>query len=188
MLGQWTWQKLGGLALLTAMIVFALSPVRKLVISSPAHNTRKIYPLPANGRFRVLYDARPRRHQVMGEFDIVRNGRLRLLRMIYRKPFPLKKLKTIVPPRAITEDATHVYIRQSIPPFPALHLVLTTSRHQALLMDHRVVTLRDIFPDGSLLDIRTVRRARIFWWWLKWTGIWLGSSHHGSMSLGKIPE
>ncbi len=177
MVGRWSWKTLGGLALLTAVIVFALSPVRRLIVASPAQNIRKIYPLPVNSRFRILYDARSQGHRVMGEFEIVRNGQFRLLRMIYRKPFPLERLKTIVPPRTVTEDATHVYIRQKIPPFPALHLVVTAPRRQTLLMDHRVVRFRDIFPHGALLDIRTVRRARIFWWWLKWTGTWLGSSH-----------
>ena len=178
MKGRWQFRKVLGLVILTGMMIFMLAPVRKLVVSFPSGNLRMVYPLPPHGRFSILYDARPEGHHATGDFFIERDGRLRLLRMIYQKPFPLGKIRNTVSPGCVTEDPSHVFVRQEIPPFPAVHLVVTAARGQTLLLEGRAVHLRDIFPEGALLDIRTVRRARLFWWWMNWTGTYLEGSRH----------
>ncbi len=164
----WNRRKVFGLLLVVLMVIFALYPVRKMVVIWPAGHRQIAYPTPHGGKFMILYDTRREGHHATGEFEICRDGKIRFVRMIYLKPF--KGMKDTLAPDRVGEDSQRIFVRQDLPPVPALHLVVSREKNQALLLGGQAIKFSQLFPEGAVLEIKTVRRLQAFWWWLRYAG------------------
>lgn len=147
------------IAILTAIVLY---PSRRLVVAWPMVHRQKIFSLPPSGRFIIVYDDRRKGHHAMGDFLVVGDGKIRFLRMIYKKP--MKGIETYFNAKDITEDEESVFVRQNNAPVPALHIVVSKVKNQALILDGQAIKFRELFPEGAVLTIKTDRRPRVAWW------------------------
>ncbi len=158
-------KKVVGLFLIISLIILAAFPIRRLVVSGPAGHQRVTFSIPAHRPvFRIVYDSRGEGPPAAGEFSICPDGEIQLLRMIYNKS--TKGLKRFFSEKDIVEAENKTIVVQKNHPVPALHLVVSKAKDQMLLLGGRKIRFNELFSEGAVLTIKTLRRPRVYWWWV----------------------
>jgi len=162
-------KKITGLFLIISLIILSAFPIRRLVVSGPAGHQRVTFSIPAHRPvFRIVYDSRGKGLPATGEFSICPDGGIQLLRMIYSKS--AKGLKRLFSEKDIVEAGNKTIVVQKNHPVPALHLVVSKAKGQMLLLDGRKIKFDELFSEGAVLTIKTIRRPRVYWWWMRYEG------------------
>jgi len=162
-------KKVTGLFLIISLIVFAAFPVRMLVVSGAAGRQQVVLPVPENPPvFGVVYNSRGKGPPSTGEFSICPKGEIQLLRMIYNKS--AKGLKRFFSAKDIVKTGNKTIVARKTPPVPALHLVVSRRKGQMLLLNERKIRFDKLFSEGAVLTIKTLRRPRVYWWWMRYEG------------------
>jgi hypothetical protein len=148
-------KKMMGLFLIISLIVFAAFPLRRLVVSGAAGRQQVVFPVPESPPiFRIVYDSRDKGLSATGEFSVCPNGEIQPLGRICNKP----------------EKGLKRFFSAKDCPVPALHLVVSKEKSQMLLLNERKIRFDELFSEGAVLTIKTIRRPRVYWWWMRYEG------------------
>ncbi len=143
-------------------------PVQRLEIAEVREGISRYYSLPPDRTFQVVYRNAGRGEVETRTFRVGRDGKIRLVETIY-DPAPVHAGK-FYDPKRVSRRGTALIVRGGMPPFPALHLVLSSGSERILrLGKEKKIDLSTLFPVKAVITLKVVGKPLLFYLWNRYT-------------------
>ncbi len=123
------------------------------------------YPLPQDGRLRVIYEEDGQPGRIVKKFQVSRAKKgFDLLETVYK--IPPRGYKELFDPQQCSWQGTSLIVKEKVKAIPTLHFVLSARKKRIIwLGEKRRIELARLFPSGTVVFLKVVRKPLPYFWW-----------------------